>query len=179
MTEATAVLRPVLTVVVPALNEHESLARLIPALNRELEAFGHYEIIVVDDGSTDDTPRLLRAFHERNSAVQLVRLSRNFGHQAALRAGLRYATGRAVISMDADFQHPVELIPQLVKEWRNGFEIVTTRRCYRSEDRLFKRIHPVGAAGTALSEARRRHVRRRGQPGSRGAGSTAAARRGR
>src|SRR5581483_12145450 len=81
----------------------------------------------VDDGSSDDTLAALR-MAAVDASVRYVSFTRNFGHQAALRAGLRHARGRAVVLMDADFEHPPELIPQLIAAWRGGTKIVTTRR---------------------------------------------------
>jgi dolichol-phosphate mannosyltransferase len=83
--------------------------------------------VFVDDGSSDGTLAAIRAA-ARNSAVRYVAFTRNFGHQAALRAGLRHARGRAVVVMDCDFEHPPELIPDMVAAWRSGAKIVTTRR---------------------------------------------------
>src|SRR4029077_5347931 len=88
---------------------------------------GSYEIVFVDDGSTDGTLAAIRAA-ARDPAIRYLSFTRNFGHQGALRAGLRHAKGRAVIVMDADFEHPPELIPKLVAEWKGGAKIVATRR---------------------------------------------------
>jgi dolichol-phosphate mannosyltransferase len=117
---------PELSVVLPAHNEAGNIAPMCRALERILAPLGRYEIIFVDDGSGDGTLAALRA--EAGAAVRYVSFTRNFGHQAALRAGLRHAQGRAVIVMDADFEHPPELIPQLVAAWRGGAKIVATRR---------------------------------------------------
>lgn len=86
------------------------------------------EIIYVDDGSTDRTAAEIAALHEQDSRVRLISFSRNFGHQAALSAGLERATGNAVISMDGDLQHPPELIDQFVRRWREGYDVVYTIR---------------------------------------------------
>jgi polyisoprenyl-phosphate glycosyltransferase len=93
-----------------------------------LARFGSFEIIVVNDGSSDDTATLLQQEAKEDPRVHYVSLSRNFGHQAALRAGLSYAAGDCAISMDADLQHPVSLIPTLIERWRSGYEVVTTVR---------------------------------------------------
>jgi polyisoprenyl-phosphate glycosyltransferase len=85
-------------------------------------------VVFVDDGSADATLIALRSAAAQDPAVRYVSFTRNFGHQAALRAGLRHARGRAVIVMDADFEHPPALIPELVAEWRKGVKIVATRR---------------------------------------------------
>jgi polyisoprenyl-phosphate glycosyltransferase len=116
---------PELSVVLPAHNEAGNIAPMCQALDRLLGPLGSHEIIFVDDGSGDGTLTALRA---AAPSVRYVSFTRNFGHQAALRAGLRHAKGRAVIVMDADFEHPPELIPQLVAAWRAGARIVATRR---------------------------------------------------
>ena len=117
---------PEFSVVLPAHNEAGNIAPMVEALKRILAPLGSHEIIFVDDGSRDATLGALRA--AAGGPVRYVSFTRNFGHQAALRAGLRHAGGRAVIVMDADFEHPPELIPQLVEAWRGGAKIVATRR---------------------------------------------------
>jgi polyisoprenyl-phosphate glycosyltransferase len=118
---------PDISVVLPAHNEAGNVAPMCAALAGQLRPLGSYEIVFVDDGSSDGTLAALRAA-ARDGGVRYVALTRNFGHQAALRAGLRHARGRAAIVMDADFEHPPELIPQLVAQWREGAKIVATRR---------------------------------------------------
>jgi glycosyltransferase involved in cell wall biosynthesis len=117
---------PDISVVLPAHNEAGNIAPMCAALADVLRPLGRYEIIFVDDGSRDGTLAALRA--AARDGVRYLSFTRNFGHQAALRAGLRHAAGRAVIVMDADFEHPPELIPQLVAIWRAGTKIVATRR---------------------------------------------------
>jgi len=117
------------SIVVPFLDESESLPRLWDELAASLrdrpEAF---EFVFVDDGSTDDSPEFVRALAEQDPRVRLVRLSRNFGHQAALTAGLRAAAGEAVLSMDADLQHPPQLIAPMLERWHAGARIVQALR---------------------------------------------------
>lgn len=131
-----------LSVVVPAYNEQENLPVLVEKLVDTLSAAGvrAYEIILVDDGSTDGTLDVMKALHERFQACHYIELSRNFGHQYALKAGLDAATGDAVLSMDADMQHPVELIPELIREWQAGYDIVYTIRRDCDKETLFKRL---------------------------------------
>ncbi len=119
---------PDISVVLPAHNEAGNVARMTATLERILEDFGRYEIVFVDDGSQDGTLAAIRAVAVDNPALRYLSFTRNFGHQEALRAGLRHARGRAVIVMDADFEHPPELIPQLVAAWRAGAKVVATRR---------------------------------------------------
>ena len=117
---------PDISVVLPAHNEAGNIAPMAKALAGVLAPFGRHEIIFINDGSSDGTLAALR--EAAPTGVRYVSFTRNFGHQAALRAGLRAARGRAVILMDADFEHPPELIPQLVAAWQGGVKIVATRR---------------------------------------------------
>jgi dolichol-phosphate mannosyltransferase len=119
---------PDLSIVLPAHNEAENIAPMAAALKEIAGPLGALEIIFVDDGSRDATLAVLHAASAADSDIRYVSFTRNFGHQAALRAGLRYARGRAVIVMDADFEHPPELIPELVAAWRGGVKIAATRR---------------------------------------------------
>jgi glycosyltransferase involved in cell wall biosynthesis len=132
--------RLAVSVVVPLFNEQENIAGLWQRLQLSLESTGlDYEILVVDDGSRDATPDLLDALHDQNEQAVVVRLSRNFGHQAAVCAGLEHARGRAVVVMDGDLQDPPELIPELIRLWREGHDVVYAVRRRRSEG-LFKRL---------------------------------------
>lgn len=119
---------PEISVVLPAYNEEGNIAPMCATLKGVLAPLGRYEIIFVDDGSADGTLSALRAATAADTAVRFISFSRNFGHQAALRAGLRHAQGKAVVVLDADFDNPPELIPALVDEWRKGFKVVATRR---------------------------------------------------
>ncbi|MBI4369966.1 MAG: glycosyltransferase family 2 protein [Elusimicrobia bacterium] len=122
-------MNPVYTIVVPLYNEEEVLPvfyQNLTAVLKNLE--GGYEIIFVDDGSNDQTASLIGNFHLKDPSVKLIRFSRNFGHQIAFTAGLDHAQGQAIITMDGDLQHPPEFIPKLVAKWREGFDIVYTKR---------------------------------------------------
>ncbi len=120
-----------LSVVLPIHNEEGTLEilhrRLIDTLDRTGLA---YEVIYVDDGSTDRSLALLRAL-AKEGGIRILALSRNFGHQAAIMAGIEHADGAAVVTMDADLQDPPELIPQLVAEWHAGYDVVAARRVAR------------------------------------------------
>ena len=123
-----------LSVVIPCLNESENLAPLLSRLLPVLTATGlRFEVIFVDDGSTDDTAQKIEAAHARDPRVKLLSLSRNFGHQPALSAGIDAARGDAVILMDADLQDPPELLPKFVEQWRKGAEVVYAVRERRQE----------------------------------------------
>ena len=116
-----------LTVVTPALNEAEGLEQLVNELCAVLtELADDFELIVVDDGSEDGTLSLLKELHAGDPHVRYLRLSRSFGHQAAIVAGLEHARGDVVVSMDADLQHPPELLPEMVELWRSGYDVVYT-----------------------------------------------------
>jgi dolichol-phosphate mannosyltransferase len=130
------------SVVVPAWNEAGSLPELYSRLQTVFAAERDvdFELIVVDDGSTDETVAVLKQLRARDPRVRFYSLSRNFGHQAALTAGLDYAKGKAVIFMDADLQHPPEVIPELLKRWRAGDQVVNTVRLTDERLPLLKRL---------------------------------------
>lgn len=120
---------PEVSIVVPAHNEEGCVEEIHRRVVQVLEQEGvSYEILFVDDGSVDRTFEILHILAAHDSHVRAIRLSRNFGHQAALSAGLAEARGRAVISMDCDLQHPPEVIPELLSRWREGAEVVITVR---------------------------------------------------
>lgn len=121
--------KALVSLVVPSFNEEESLPLFYETCHEVLSGLdAAYEIIFVDDGSADDTLGVIKRLAEKDNAVKYISLSRNFGHQAALRAGLEHADGDCVISIDADLQHPPALIVEMIAKWREGFEIVTTVR---------------------------------------------------
>lgn len=117
-----------ISVVIPAYNEEENLPEVAARIKQYLEGRYERELIFVDDGSRDDTQRVLRELRAQDPEIHYVLLSRNFGHQSALRAGIDYATGDCVISLDADLQHPPRLLPELLGHWLAGYDIVYTQR---------------------------------------------------
>jgi len=123
-------MRKLVTIVVPVYNEAENVWLLQEAVQQVFEQLPqyHHQIIFVDDGSSDDTLIALRQMAERFTAVRYLSFSRNFGHQFALKAGLDYADGDCVISMDGDMQHPPELIPAMLEGWEQGNDVVYTIR---------------------------------------------------
>jgi polyisoprenyl-phosphate glycosyltransferase len=131
---------PDFSLVLPAHNEVANIVPMVTALREVMAPLGRVEIIYIDDGSNDGTLATLREAAGDDASVRYLSFTRNFGHEAALRAGLSHARGRAVIVMDADLEHPPALIPDLVKEWRRGFKIVTARRIgYEVNVSWFKR----------------------------------------
>jgi len=131
---------PTYSIIIPVFNEQESLPELILRLDAlVLRLEGPSEVILVDDGSRDGSAALIRAYARSRPHLSLIRLSRNFGHQAALTAGYDAAQGRAVICMDADLQDPPEVVDRLVERWRLGFEVVYAVRTRRHGEGLFKK----------------------------------------
>lgn len=130
-----------ISVVVPLYCEESNLSPLFNRLETVLEPLPlTYEIVCVDDGSRDDTLLGLIDHHHRNPAIQVVALSRNFGKELALTAGLDYARGQAVIPIDADLQDPPELIARLVEKWQEGYDVVYARRRSRHGETWLKRF---------------------------------------
>jgi glycosyltransferase involved in cell wall biosynthesis len=130
----------IISIVVPAYCEEDNLLVLYKQVVGALAKKASWELIIVDDGSTDATWSEIGALHERDARVKGLRLSRNFGHQYALVAGLANAAGQAVITMDADLQHPPEVIPQLLTHWSGGSKIVHTVRIDHKQLSWMKRI---------------------------------------
>jgi dolichol-phosphate mannosyltransferase len=131
-----------LSVVVPIYNEEANLPELLRRTSAALEATGEaWEIVLVDDGSRDGSARIIRQAHDADPRVKLIALSRNFGHQPAITAGVHHARGDAVILLDGDLQDPPELIPRLVEKWRDeGFQVVLAQRRSRAEHGAARRI---------------------------------------
>ncbi len=130
-----------ISVVVPMFNEGKGASRFLAALLPVLQETGlDYEVIAVDDGSIDDTIEALRAAHEHNPRVKAVALSRNFGKEIAVAAGLRHAGGDAVVVMDGDLQHPPALITEFIALWRQGYDVVYGQRTDRDTDSALRRF---------------------------------------
>lgn len=125
------------SVIVPIYNEQENILELYRRLTEVMTGLDEpYEFVFVDDGSRDQSLEMLSFIHSRDPRVRVISLSRNFGHQQAVSAGLDAVRGRAVIVMDADLQDPPEVIPQFVAKWREGFEVVYAIREKRKEHAL-------------------------------------------
>jgi glycosyltransferase involved in cell wall biosynthesis len=129
------------SVVIPCFNEADVLSLTNEQLIHVLEALRgfNFEIVYVDDGSGDETPKVLKKLQDEDGRIRVVRLSRNFGHQAAITAGLAYAAGDAVILMDADLQDPPELIPEMLARWEAGSDVVYGTRTLRAGESRVKR----------------------------------------
>jgi glycosyltransferase involved in cell wall biosynthesis len=129
------------SIVVPVYNEEENLDVLFTRLLTVLDALGtSYEIVCVNDGSRDNTLKGLIAYHDRYPRIKVVNLSRNFGKDIALTAGIDHARGMAVIPIDADLQDPPELIAEMVNKWREGYDVVYASRRVRLGESWFKRF---------------------------------------
>jgi len=132
--------KALLSVVLPIYNEAEVIPELGRRLRGVLEATGtDFEAIFVDDGSTDRSYELLSRLHDEDRRFKVLRLSRNFGHQIAITAGLDAASGDAVVIMDGDLQDPPEVIPQLLEKWREGCEVVHAVRLKRKGENALRR----------------------------------------
>ncbi len=129
-----------LSVIVPAYNETD----VLPSFHRQitqvmLATETDYEIIYVDDGSTDQTAAMLGEFRDKDETVAVIELSRNFGKEVAISAGFDHAQGDAVIIIDADLQDPPELIHEFLREWRDGYDIVSGKRSSREGESYLKK----------------------------------------
>lgn len=132
---------PRYSIVVPIFNEEATIPELYRRLCSVLDCLdSETELILVDDGSRDQSLLLIRELHERDERVCYLSFARNFGHQVAVTAGLNFARGEAVIVMDADLQDPPELIPQLVQQWQRGYQVVYAQRTQRLREPWFKRL---------------------------------------
>lgn len=136
-------LEPLLSVVVPVKDEQDAIAPFVARVSEILDRISAgeaWEILFVDDGSTDNTLAAIAAAHVRNRRIRALSLSRNFGKEAAISAGLDHTVGRAVVPMDVDLQDPPEVLAEMVDKWRAGYDMVIgVRRC-RSSDPLPKRL---------------------------------------
>ncbi len=126
--------------VIPVYNEEGNIPILINRIVRILENNSSYEIIFVDDGSSDNSLNIIKEFRKTNQNIHFLEFSRNFGHQNALKAGIDSSSGDCIITLDGDLQHPPELIPTLIERWKEGYDVVYTCRKYNSEAPIFKRI---------------------------------------
>ncbi len=131
---------PLISIVVPAYNEAEVLTEFHKAVDKALSGLPvDLEIVYINDGSTDNTLDIINALRARDKRITLIDLSRNFGKEIALTAGLHKAAGDAVVVIDADLQDPPEIIPELIKEWQNGYDVVYAKRTLRDGESFLKK----------------------------------------
>jgi polyisoprenyl-phosphate glycosyltransferase len=130
-----------ISVVAPAFNEEENLIALYERCKKIVEDGGSaFEMVIAENGSIDGSLKVLRDLHAKDPRVNYVSLSRNFGGQGGLLAGLEHCHGDAVVTMDADLQHPPEKIPDLLEKWETGFDVVTSRRLSNPDTGLFRQL---------------------------------------
>lgn len=130
-----------LSIVIPMLNEEKGFDGLIAKLEPSLDALGvPWEVVFVDDGSTDGTLAMLRVLTDRDRRYRAISLSRNFGKEIATAAGLNYVRGDAAVIMDADLQHPPELVAEFLRHWRDGYDVVYGQRIDRATDTTLHRL---------------------------------------
>jgi dolichol-phosphate mannosyltransferase len=134
-----------LTVVAPMLDEEDTARRFHARVAGALDGLP-WELVVVDDGSTDATPQVLDALAAQDARVRVIHLSRRFGHQSALTAGLDHAAGDVVVMLDGDLQDPPELILTMLDRWREGADVVYAARTHRDGETPFKLATPRGAS---------------------------------
>lgn len=129
------------TILVPAYNEEATAETFYNAIVPVMEKVGEpFEILYINDGSRDKTEEILNQLAEQDKRVKAIHFSRNFGQQAAFNAGLHHAKGQAVIMMDCDLQDPVEVLPEMIEKWKEGYDIVHGRRLKRKGESFFKKI---------------------------------------
>jgi polyisoprenyl-phosphate glycosyltransferase len=130
-----------ISIVAPVFNEEESLPELYCRISTVMKHVClPFELIFVDDGSTDRSLEIMLELSEKDKSVKIIQLSRNFGHQLAILAGIDHAHGEAVVMMDSDLQHPPELIEKLIEKWHEGYDIVYTCRDQTQDASLFKKF---------------------------------------
>lgn len=133
-------MRPIYSLIVPLYNEEETLPELIRRLIQVMDQLdAPAELILINDGSRDQSLALLRSFHQQDDRICYIHLARNFGHQIAVTAGLNFVRGDMVVILDADLQDPPELIPELIRQWRSGFQVVYAQRTKRIQESWIKR----------------------------------------
>jgi polyisoprenyl-phosphate glycosyltransferase len=129
------------SIIIPIYNEEENITEMYRRLNLVMEALdGETELILIDDGSRDNSLNMMRELHHKDSRVRYLSFARNFGHQIAVTAGLNFAQGEAAVIMDADLQDPPELIFQMIEKWQEGYHVVYAARLSRKKEGWLKRF---------------------------------------
>lgn len=140
-TKSSASSTPTLSIIVPMHNEEQSMDAFFETLLPILKSLKiTWEIIAINDGSCDNTYAMLNAYHKKEARIKALHLSRNFGKEAAMTAGLAHATGKAVIPIDADLQDPPDMIPQMIVQWKEGYKVVLATRKSRGLEHWTKRL---------------------------------------
>jgi dolichol-phosphate mannosyltransferase len=133
-------MRNLISIVLPVYNEEEGIVKTIEALEHFIEKQPQdFELIFIDDGSLDSSVALIKSMQQKFLNIKLIEFSRNFGHQLAISAGIRYTMGDAVVVMDADLQDPPAVIPAMIKEWQDGAQVVYGKRKSREGESWFKK----------------------------------------
>ncbi|MEK3833183.1 MULTISPECIES: glycosyltransferase family 2 protein [unclassified Paenibacillus] len=128
------------SIIIPMFNEEAVIQETYRRIKKVMGITGEpYELIFVNDGSTDNCAQMIEEYSYWDESVKLIDLSRNFGHQVAITAGMDYALGDAVVIIDADLQDPPELIPEMIAEWKQGYQVVCAKRIKRNGESLFKK----------------------------------------
>ena len=131
--------RPTFSIVAPVYNEEALIAEFCRRVVAALEPLGEpFEVILVNDGSRDRSPEIMREIHARDPRIKVLNFSRNFGHQIAITAGTDYARGQAVVVIDSDLQDPPEVIPEMIARWREGYQLIYGVRSEREGETAFK-----------------------------------------
>ncbi len=129
------------SLIVPVYNEEKTILELYRRVSAVIDSLdGAAELILVNDGSRDRSLQIIRELHDRDRRVCYISLARNFGHQIAVTAGLNFARGQVIIILDADLQDPPELIPDMIEQWRQGYQVVYAQRTQRRKEGWFKRL---------------------------------------
>ncbi|MEA5572227.1 glycosyltransferase family 2 protein [Calothrix sp. UHCC 0171] len=138
-------IQPIYSIVIPIYNEEANIHEMYRRLTGVMEHLdGESELILVDDGSKDNSLNLMRELHRLDSRVNYLSFARNFGHQVAVTAGLNFIRGKVAIVMDADLQDPPELVISMIEKWQQGYQVVYAQRISRKRENWFKRLMAYG-----------------------------------
>jgi polyisoprenyl-phosphate glycosyltransferase len=130
-----------LSIIIPVYNEEKNIPLIYAKLKKVLDGTSYdYEIIFIDDGSADDSAKIIKNLADKNNNIKLIQFSRNFGKEIAISAGIKNAAGNAIIMIDADLQHPAEKIPEFLKKWEQGAEVVIGIRNQNKSEEITKKI---------------------------------------
>lgn len=133
--------RPVYSIVAPVHNEEVLVPEFYRRVVAVMESLGEpFEVVLVNDGSSDRSPEIMRQLHAEDPRVKVINFSKNFGHQIAITAGIDYAQGQAVVVLDSDLQDPPEVIVRMIEQWKQGFQVVYAVRAERAGETAFKKV---------------------------------------